>query len=71
MDYKRHQRLSYKVSNQYPTNRQLLMILFLPLALFGEMKVMLEPWSIWSTSPARSLASLSGMDSSLACTSPM
>ena len=45
--------------------------LFLPLALFGVVKVLCVPWSIWSTSPAKSLITSSGLESSVKCTSPM
>ena len=43
----------------------------LHLALFGVIKVLCEPSSIWTTSPAKSLVTSSGLESSLKCTSPV
>ena len=45
--------------------------LLLLLALFGVVKVLCEPSSIWITSPAKSLVTSSGLESSVKCTSPM
>ena len=70
MEHKRHQRLWQSVESvsiyQIDSDK-----LFLLLALFGVVKVLCESWSIWITSPATSLVTSSGLESSLKRTSPM
>ena len=67
MEHKRHQTLCGKSVKSVSIYQIDSGNLFLPLALFGVVKVLCVPWSIWSTSPATSLLTSSGLESSVMC----